>query len=46
MIINNLVEIKEEENDYEFNIDNDKENKQPENINNLKEDLINNDDEE
>ena len=45
MIINNLVEIKEEEGDLEFNIDNDKENKHTENIDNLKEGLINKDDE-
>ena len=51
MILNNLIEIKEEEGDYEFDIDNDKENKDDENIMKLKEDLIkeneeDNDDEE
>ena len=43
MIIKNMVEIKEDEGDYEFDIDNVKLNKSPGNIDKLKEDLINND---
>ena len=46
MILNNLIEIKEEEGDYEFDIDNDKENKDDENIMKLKEDLIKENDED
>ena len=42
MIIKNMVEIKEDEGDYEFDIDNVKLNKSPGNIDKLKEDLINN----
>ena len=46
MIINNLVEIKEEEGDLEFNVDSVKENKHTESIGNLKEGLLNKEDEE
>jgi hypothetical protein len=45
-IIKNMVEKNEDEGDYEFVFDNDKYNKNAENINKLKEDLINNNDNE
>ena len=45
-IIDNMVEIKEDEGDYEFDIDNEKLEKSSGNINKLKEDLINNDNDE
>ena len=41
-----MVEKNEDEGDYEFVFDNDKYNKNAENINKLKEDLINNNDNE
>ena len=43
MIIKNMAEIKEDEGDYEFDIDNDKFIKSSSSIDKLKENLINND---